>query len=125
MIFGLHSSLEVLSAEWISDSSDELEMMWVLLMIIACNSLLMALVYSYELQLIKPSIQLCLSMLWCLFCRRTNTRLDIGKLSQLTSLKRLQLRAACAGLQLPAFTFSGGLPSLACLTQLKKLVRQV
>ena len=42
MIFGLHSSLEVLSAEWISDSSDELEMMWVLLMIIACNSLLMA-----------------------------------------------------------------------------------
>ena len=39
MIFGLHSSLEVLSAEWISDSSDELEMMWVLLMIIACNSL--------------------------------------------------------------------------------------
>ena len=49
-------------------------------------------------------------------------RLDFGKLAQLTCLRRLQLRAACGGLTLPSFAFSGGLAALSNLKDLTKLV---
>lgn len=58
-----------------------------------------------------------------LFVSRTYTsHLDFGKLAQLTTLKRLQLRAACGGLTLPSFAFSGGLEALSNLKDLTKLV---
>jgi len=49
------------------------------------------------------------------------SHLDFGKLAQLTSLRRLQLRAACGGLTLPSFAFSGGLAALSNLKDLTKL----
>jgi len=49
------------------------------------------------------------------------SHLDFGKLAQLTCLKRLELRAACGGLSLPSFTFSGGLMALSGLKDLTKL----
>ena len=54
--------------------------------------------------------------------RSCSSRIDIGKFSQLSNLKCLQMRAACSGLKLPTFAFSGGMSSLKSLTCLKKLV---
>lgn len=48
-------------------------------------------------------------------------RIDIGKFSHLKNLKELRLRAACAGLQLPMFAFSGGMNGLKELNQLTRL----
>ena len=54
--------------------------------------------------------------------RSYTSHLDFGKLAQLTCLRRLQLRAACGGLTLPSFAFSGGLAALSNLKDLTKLV---
>lgn len=54
--------------------------------------------------------------------RGKTARIDIGKFSHLRNLKELRLRAACAGLQLPMFAFSGGMNGLKELTQLRRLV---
>ena len=54
-------------------------------------------------------------------CRPAPTKLDIGKFSKLVKLKELKVRNT-NGLIIPPFSFSGGLPSLEALTNIKSLV---
>ncbi len=55
-------------------------------------------------------------------CCRTHAKLDMGKFANCKGLRELRLRGMC-GLIMPAFSFSGGLPELAVLTNIKILVR--
>ena len=69
--------------------------------------------------------KLSLKVFFSFHSRAYTSHLDFGKLAQLTSLRRLHLRAACGGLSLPTFTFSGGLIALSNLKDLTKLVTKL